>query len=202
MTEPSRCALLILAAGASTRMERPKQLLAVDGQPLLRRVTEAGLAAPVAVVVVVLGARAAEIAPCLGGLPVQIVVNPGWAEGMGSSLRLGIRTVAAVLPAPEFAVVALGDQPDFTAAQLERLIETQRATGRPIVAADYDGVRGPPVLFAAKYFPALQALQGDTGARALLQAHAHEVATVPFPKTADLDTPADYEGYLGRKRKS
>ena len=199
MAEPSRCALLILAAGASTRMGRPKQLLAVDGQPLLRRVTEAALAAPVSAVVVVLGARAAEIAPCLAGLPVQIVVNPGWAEGMGSSLRTGIEAIAAVSPAPDFVVIALGDQPDFAAGQVIRLIETQRATSRPIVAADYDGVRGPPVLFAAKYFPALAALEGDSGARALVQAHPHEVATASFPKATDLDTPADYDGYLGRK---
>jgi len=198
MPEPFRCALLILAAGASTRMGRPKQLLPVDGRPLLRRVVEAGLAVPVSPVIVVLGAGAAEIAPCLAGRPVQIVVHPGWAEGMGSSLRAGMEAITASAPASDFVVVALGDQPDFAASHLARLIETQHTTGRSIVAAEYAGVRGPPVLFAAKHFPALRTLQGDAGARALLQAHAEEVATVSFPKAADLDTPADYTSYLER----
>ncbi len=199
MVNESSCALILLAAGASTRMGRPKQLLPVNGQPLLRQVVETALAAPVAPVLVVLGAHAAEIRPCLDGLPVQIVVHAGWAEGMGSSLRVGMEALAAVQPAPGGVVIALGDEPGFSADHVLRLIETHRVTHQPIVASAYGEVRRPPVFFSAKYFPALRALQGDAGAGPLLRAHAPEVATVNLAVVHDLDAPADYADYLKRK---
>ena len=191
------CALILLAAGASTRMGRPKQLLPMYGnRPLLRHVVESALMEPVSPVIVVLGANAAQIAPCLDGLPVRIVVNPDWAEGMGTSLRRGIEELAKCTPPVDSVIVALADQPDILTGHLTKLIETQRTTGRPIIASECEGVRGPPVLFTAKHFPALRALRGDTGARALLREHAHEVAAVPLPAARDLDTPADYANYL------
>jgi molybdenum cofactor cytidylyltransferase len=179
-------------------MGRPKQLLPVQGKPLLRHVVESVLTAPVSPVVVVLGANATEIAPCLDGLPVQVVVNPGWSEGLASSLRIGMEALTAGATTVESVVIALADQPDFPAGHLEKLREVQAATGRPIVASECAGVRGPPVLFTAGYFPALRALRGDAGARALLQTHARDVATVPLAAARDLDTPADYAAYLNR----
>ena len=200
MAEDFRCALVLLAAGASTRMGQPKQLLPVAGRPLLRHVAEAAVAAPVAPVVVVLGAFAAEIAPCLEGLPVQIVINPDWPEGIGSSLRAGIAALQAVGPAVDGVVVALADQPDFSAAQVSRLIAAQRATARSIVASQYRGVLMPPALFTAAHFPELLALQGEAGARPLLQSHRDRLATVPLATGRDLDTPADYGAYQGEKQ--
>ena len=197
MNAKPSCALILLAAGASTRMGRPKQLLPMYGnRPLLRQVVESALVEPVSPVIVVLGANAAEIAPSLDGLPVRITVNAGWAEGMGSSLRRGMEELAKCSPPADHVIVALADQPDILTGHLAKLIETQRATGRPIVASECEGVRGPPVLFAAKYFTALQALRGDAGARALLREHAHEVAAVPLLAARDLDTPTDYAVYL------
>ena len=110
MAENFSCGLILLAAGASTRMGRPKQLLPVRGRPLLRHVVEACLAAPVSPVIVVLGANSAEIAPCLGGLAVHVVVNAGWAEGMGSSLRAGLEALAALAPAAKNLVIALAER--------------------------------------------------------------------------------------------
>ena len=193
------CALILLAAGASTRMGRPKQLLPIGARPLLRLVVEAALAAPVSPIVVVLGANAAEIAPCLDGLPVQVVANANWAEGMGTSLRCGMESLKACAPTVDAVIVALADQPDFSSAHIAKLIETRRSTGRPIIASECDGVRGPPVLFAAKFFPVLLALQGDAGARTLLRERADEVTAVPVATARDLDTPADYTDYLGQK---
>ena len=191
------CGLVLLAAGASTRMGRPKQLLPMyGGRPLLRQMAESALIEPVSHVVVVLGANAVEIAPSLDGLPVRLVVNAGWAEGMGSSLRCGMDALLAAAPAVHSVIVALGDQPDILTGHVAKLIEAQRTTGRTIVASECDGVRGPPVLFAAKHFPALRTLQGDAGARALLKAHAIEVATVTLAAARDLDTPADFAAYL------
>src|SRR6185369_12874851 len=128
--------------------------------------------------IVVLGANAAEVAPCLAGLPVQIVINSAWAEGMGASLRCGMEALVARTPAIQNVIVALADQPDLPAGHFARLIATQHATAQPIIASEYEGVRGPPVLFTAKYFAALQAVRGDEGARSLLRTHAGEVATV------------------------
>jgi molybdenum cofactor cytidylyltransferase len=197
MAEPPACALVLLAAGASRRMGRPKQLLPVAGLPLLRRVAERALAAPVSPVIVVLGAHAAEIAPCLNGLRLRIVINDCWQDGMGSSVRVGMQALlTAGTPAADAVIVALADQPDCSADHFRRLIEARRTTGRTIVASEYEGVRGPPVLFAARYFPELLALQGDTGARPLLQSYAHEVAAVPLSTARDLDTPADYDFFL------
>jgi len=194
MPEPFRCALLLLAAGASRRMGRPKQLLPVAGRPLLRHVTERLLAAPVSPVVVVLGAQAADIAPCLEGLPVQVAINENWNEGMGSSVRAGLQALAPA--AVDAVIIALADQPDCSAGQLTALIAAQRKTGRPIVASANGDTRSPPVLFTAPWFPQLLELQGDTGARQLLQENRESVAVVPLDKATDLDTPADYDRYL------
>ncbi len=194
MAEPFRCGLVLLAAGASTRMGRPKQLLPVGGRPLLRVVAEAALAAPVAPVIVVLGAHAAEIAPCLDGLAVRVLAHDGWAEGMGSSLRAGMAALLAGGETFDGVVVALADQPELSAAHLARLVATHRETGRSIVASRRAGVWQPPAFFAAGHFAELQASAGDAGARRLLQAHRADLIAVDWAGQ-DLDTPGDYENF-------
>jgi len=194
--------LILLAAGTSQRMGRPKQLLPVDGKPLVRHMAEVALAAQVSPVLVVLGAHAAEIAPCLGGLAVQVVTNERWAEGMGASVRAGMHALAAGRPTVQAVIVALADQPDFSADHLGRMIGAFRATGRTIVASAAGGVLRPPVLFAAAWFPRLLTLEGDTGARSLLQENPADITSVPLGAPADLDTPADYEEFIKRTRAS
>jgi molybdenum cofactor cytidylyltransferase len=202
MADDLSCALVLLAAGASSRMGRPKQLLPVNGQPLLRLIAERALTAPVSAVVVVLGAHAAEIAPCLNGLSVKIVVNENWAEGMGSSLQTGVKAISALAPAPRGVVIALGDQPDFSAAHVTHLVEMWRVSQSSIVASEANGVLMPPALFAASHFPELLSLRGDAGARSLFQLHAREVPFVPLAAACDLDTPEDYTDYLVRQNLS
>lgn len=193
---PFRFGLVVLAAGASTRMGRPKQLLELDGEPLIVRAVRAALASPAWPVVVVLGAHAEQIRPRLARLPVIVAENPAWAEGMASSLRTGIATLRQFSRALDAAVVALCDQPAFSAATIAQLVATHHATGRSIVAARYGGRQGAPALFAKNHFPALAALTGEEGARALLNGDARDVAAVDLPDLAiDLDTPADVAGY-------
>lgn len=199
MADDFSCALVLLAAGASSRMGRPKQLLPVNGQPLLRLIAERALTAPVSAVVVVLGAHAAEIAPCLNGLSVKIALNENWAEGMGSSLRVGVKVTASLTPSPRGVVIALGDQPDFSAAHVTQLIAMWRASKSSIVASEANGVLMPPALFAANHFPELLSLRGDAGARSLFQLHSREVPFVPLATACDLDTPDDYTDYLVRQ---
>jgi molybdenum cofactor cytidylyltransferase len=196
MAETASCALVLLAAGGSSRMGRPKQLLPIGDRPLLRQVAEAAAGAPVTPVVVVLGAHAAEIRPCLDGLPVRVIVNDGWAEGMGSSVRAGMKALASFAPEASGVIIALTDQPDFSADHVSRLLDAHRRTGRSIVASQCGGKLMPPAFFAAVHFPALLALRGDAGARSLFQVHANEVAAVPAEELRDLDTQTDYAEYL------
>lgn len=191
-----RFGIVILAAGASTRMGRPKQLLAIEDQPLLVRAVEAALASPAWPVVVVLGAHAERIRPALARLPVLVVENPTWAEGMASSIRAGITTLRQFSRSLDAAVIALCDQPAFSAATIAQLVAAQQATGRSIVAARYAGRNGAPALFLRDHFPALAALTGEEGARPLLNGDPNLVATVDLPALAvDLDTPADYAAF-------
>ncbi len=190
-----RCGLVILAAGASRRMGSPKQLIEIDGRPLLVRAIEAALAAPVWPVVVVLGANAVAIRPVIGHLPVLVIENPAWSEGMAASIREGVATLRQFSRTLDAAVLALCDQPGFSAATVESLLAAHRATGRGIVAARYAGRLGAPALFAREHFAALTALTGEEGARDLLNADPARVAAVELPELArDLDTPADLEG--------
>jgi molybdenum cofactor cytidylyltransferase len=188
-----RVGAVILAAGASSRMGTPKQLLALGEQPLLVRAVEAALASPVWPVVVVLGAHAEKIRPTLARLPVLIVENAAWAEGMASSIRTGVTTLRQFSRALEGAVIALCDQPAFSADTIGQLIAAQRTTGRSIVAAHYSGRNGAPALFLRQHFAALAALTGEEGARLLLNGDPAQVTAVDMPTLAvDLDTPADY----------
>ena len=189
----------MLAAGASQRMGRPKQLLPLGGVPLVRRVVENLVTGPLSPVVVVLGAHAPEVAAALEGMAVHLVVNAEWAEGLGSSLRAGVAGALGVEPGLEELIVVLADQPDLTVDHLRRLREQRRRTGCAVVASESRGALMPPVLFAAEYFPKLLALRGDAGARGLLQSAGASLAVVPAGELIDLDTPDDYAAFLRRE---
>ncbi|WP_306601288.1 nucleotidyltransferase family protein [Geothrix sp. 21YS21S-2] len=173
---------VILAAGASRRLGRPKQLERYQGESLLRRaVAAAGACGPV---VVVTGCRAEEIEGELRGLAVRVVHNPGWEEGMASSIREGVRALGE---GAEGALFLVCDQPAVDAVLVGRLLARWR--GAPVACA-YGGVRGIPAILPARAFPQLLALAGDTGARGLLQ--GDDVVEVPFPEGAwDVDEPGD-----------
>jgi CTP:molybdopterin cytidylyltransferase MocA len=197
--DPFRFGVVILAAGASTRMGEPKQLLEVGGRPLLVRAVEAALASRAWPVVVVLGAHAEKIRPALARLPVLITENAAWAEGMAASIRAGIVTLRQFSRHLDAALIALCDQPAFSTATIAQLVATQRATGRSIVAAHYGGRHAAPALFLREHFPALEELTGEEGARALLNTDPGRVASVDLPGLAmDLDTPADVAAFHSR----
>jgi molybdenum cofactor cytidylyltransferase len=192
-----QCGLILLAAGGSRRMGRSKQLLPIEGQPMVRYVAELAHAAPVDPVVVVLGADAAQIEPVLAGLRVHVAVNPAWTTGLGSSLRVGLEAVRQRAPGLDGLIVALADQPSLPRRHFADLIARYRAGGCTAVASMTAGERVPPVLFGIPWFDRLGRIQGDTGARALLREHPGEIATVPLAANTDLDTPEDYTRYTG-----
>lgn len=183
-------------------MGEPKQLLPLQGQPLVLRAVQAALATEAWPVVVVIGAHADQVRPLLAKHPVLIAENPAWEEGMASSLRAGIAVLQQFSRSLAGAIVALCDQPGFTADVVARLIAAQRQTGRSIVAARYQDRNGAPALFLHQHFAALAALTGEQGARTLLNSLSAEIATVDLPALAvDLDTPADYAAQTAADRR-
>lgn len=185
-------AAVILAAGRSVRMGggANKLLESVGGVPVVRRVAEAALASRAAPVIVVTGHEGERVAQALEGLDVRLVHNPDHASGMASSLKAGI---AAVPEAAAGAFVALGDMPLVEPGLFDRLMEAYAPDeGRFIAVPVSGGARGHPVLWSRRYFPALCALDGDTGARHLLAMHADAVTEVEVAGEGaflDVDTP-------------
>ena len=186
-------AAVVLAAGASSRMGRPKLLLPVDGPDALVRLSVARvLAAGLDEVLVVLGAEADAVAAALAGLPVRTVLNPRYAEGQSTSLRAGVEALRA---GTEAVVVALADQPLPEPGLIARLVATFRASGRPVVVPRYRDGRGTPVLFAAAVFDELRLVTGDQGGRGVVARDSTRVMEVPVDGAMppDVDTWADYE---------
>jgi molybdenum cofactor cytidylyltransferase len=187
---------LILAAGRSSRLGRPKQLLPLAGRPLLAHVLENAAVSALAEVVLVLGHEAARIGAAVDDLGQRVVVNPDFAAGQSTSLRAGL---AALDPAAAAVVVLLGDQPQVGPEVVDALIGAFRAGAGPIVAPRYGGRRGNPILFARALFPELAGVAGDEGARGIVRARAAEVVEVPVgdgPPPPDVDTEEDYAALL------
>ncbi len=197
-TEPTVGAL-VLAAGRSSRMGGPNKLLArFDGVPLVRRTVETALASRANGVTVVLGHMADEIAAALDGLDVRLVHNPQYAEGLSTSLASGFETLAK---SEDGVLVLLADQPLLRADDLDRLIEAFEATGTgSIVLATDDGRRANPVVLSTAFAPAIALLEGDVGARSIVQAHAELIREVEIGRAAslDVDTPELMQAAGGR----
>ncbi|HEY7386353.1 MAG TPA: molybdopterin-binding/glycosyltransferase family 2 protein [Beijerinckiaceae bacterium] len=182
---------LILAAGRGTRMGGPNKLLAeVAGKPLVRHAVGAALASKAAPVVVVTGHEAEKVATALAGLDVTLVHNPAYADGLSTSLKAGLARFGDEV---DGALVLLGDMPRVTSGLLDELIDAfDPAGGALAVVPVRDTHRGNPVLFSKLFFPELQTLTGDVGARGLLGSHGEAVVEVPVSDEAaffDVDTP-------------
>ena len=190
-------ALLLLAAGASTRMGRPKQLLPYRGRTLLRHAAETAVASGCAPVVLVTGALHDELVAELADLPIQAVRNKNWETGMASSIHTGLAALAPVLPPA--VLIMLTDQPLVTSELLRQLVARQRQTQAPIVAASYGDALGVPAVFARALLPELRKLQGAQGAVRLIASLGNAVARVDFPAgLVDIDTLAEYQALLAR----
>ena len=194
-----RIAALVLAAGRSSRMGGSNKMLArVDGIPLVVRARNAALASRAVSVTVVTGFEAEQVAALVAAPRVSIVHNPDFAQGLAASLRRGI---AALPPDVEGVVVLLADMPRITASHLDTLIDAY-ASGDRIIVPTHCGQRGNPILWPRRYFAAMQAIEGDKGARELLAGHAEEILTVEMPDNAiftDVDTPEDLERSVRRE---
>ncbi|MDQ3695166.1 MAG: molybdenum cofactor cytidylyltransferase [Chloroflexota bacterium] len=186
---------IILAAGQSSRLGRPKQLLPLAGRPLLAHVVAHAAASGLDETILVLGHEAAAIAAALGNHGQRTVINPDYAAGQSTSVRAGL---AAVSPQTNAVVFLLGDQPAVTVDIIDAMLDTYRVHRSGIVVPAYGGRRGNPVLFDRAVFPELRQVTGDEGARAIVRAHAESIRLVAVPGDApqDVDTEADYQRLL------
>jgi molybdenum cofactor cytidylyltransferase len=189
--EGRRVAALVLAAGRSTRMGAINKLIAeIGGKPLVRIAAEQALASRAKPVIVVTGHEREKVEAALSGLPVRLVHNPDYAEGLGTSLKAGI---AAVPGDADGAIVCLGDMPQVDATLIDKLLSAfDPERGALVVVPSIDGRRGNPVVWSRRFFPDLMSINGDIGARHLIGNYTEAVVEVPVAGEAaltDVDTP-------------
>ncbi len=185
--------LVLLAAGASKRLEKPKQLLRFQGETLLKRAVITALASDCRPVIAALGANAEKLKREIEEFDIEIVENPDWEKGMGSSIKIGLEKLSEICPEISGVVLMVCDQPFVSADLIARLIESFRATGAPIVACSYGATLGVPALFSQRFFPELLALNADGGAKKIISEHRTDVTEIDFEAGAtDIDTEQDY----------
>ena len=184
---------LILAAGGSSRLGRPKQLVNAHGKSLLEKAIENSLQTDLQQVYVVLGAKAEEVEASVEHLPVSMIKNERWQDGIGSSISCGLRKIQGE-GNYDAVLIMLCDQLHVTAHHLQSLINAYLDKKSPIIATTYGGELGVPALFDQKYFPHLQNLSGDSGAKKILHQHTKNLHPIPFEEAIiDVDTPEDLE---------
>jgi molybdenum cofactor cytidylyltransferase len=186
-------AIVILAAGSSSRFGSPKQNVNYKGETLLQLAIKNALAVS-ETVLVILGANREFIEHSIKDQPVDILYNSDWTEGMASSIRLAVDKLQSDYLQITSVLLMLCDQPYADKAILQQLVAAAAENESGIIASAYNDTLGAPVLFKAKYFPYLLALKGQEGAKKLILQHADDVRSVPFPSGGvDIDTIEDYE---------
>ena len=188
----SRTAAIILAAGNSSRLGHPKQLLPYRGQTLLTHTTTEIGKAGLDPVIVVTGAFHAAVSEALRGQTLDILFNSAWETGMASGIVSGLSHLLSRQPEISAVIISVCDQPFISSELLLQLINTHETSGKGIVACTYADSMGTPVLFGHPYFQQLLKLTGSEGAKKLFRQHPADLATVDFPEgNIDIDTAED-----------
>ncbi|WP_295669863.1 nucleotidyltransferase family protein [uncultured Mucilaginibacter sp.] len=184
--------IIILAAGSSSRLGKPKQNLIFKGKTLLQRAIETAIASVCEPVVVVLGGNAEAIEPTIKNYDINIIHNPEWNEGMSSSIRTGLSGLLKIEPNIQSVILMLCDQPFTDTYLLNHLIMANGEQG--ITACSYNNTTGPPVLFDVVYFKDLLSLKGTEGAKKVIHKYPDKVIEILFPHgSVDIDTIEDFE---------
>jgi len=182
---------ILLAAGMSSRMGSNKLLFELNGESVLRGAAQRALAGGLAPLLVVVGHEADKSRAELAGLACQVVVNPGYENGITTSLHKGI---AAVPPEVGAAMVMLADMPFVTPEMIAGLIARYRTSQAPLVISDYEGVTAPPMLYDRSLFGEILTMTGGSCGKQVVKRHRHEAEVLAWPATAltDIDVPDDY----------
>ena len=185
----SNIGAVVLAAGNSSRMGFPKQLLELDGKTLLVKTCESILSAGIKKIVVVTGAYQNEISNCILNYPVEEFHNPNWETGMASSINVGVTSISNQFSELDAIIICLCDQPFLNAQHISNLIDPYQKSEKKIVTSYYNGLESVPALFTKSYFKNLLDLSGQEGARKIIRKNKSSVYKVPFPRGIyDVDT--------------
>lgn len=188
------CAAIILAAGQSSRLGKPKQLLKYQNKTLLQHAMDTTKQSTVQSVIVVLGSNADLISNDIDPSGIHLVINNDWQSGMASAICCGIQSLRRLDSNVDAVILMVCDQPFVSPDLLDNLIEKQQETGKLIIASQYDDTIGTPALFYKELFMELLALEGDSGAKKIIMQHSNLLATISFPKgSIDIDTIDDYK---------
>lgn len=192
--------VIILAAGAATRISKPKMLLPINGKSILSLLLgEIETLKPTATIIVT-GHYHKEIEQHIDKGNAELLYNEHWTRGVSASIRIGVMQMLEKNKELDNILIAVSDQPYLNTALLQQMLDKKKQGGKGIVAASYSHSIGTPVLFDKKYFSALQKLEGDRGAKSILQAHFDDIETVDFPMgEMDIDTEEDYEKFCRQK---
>lgn len=185
--------IILLAAGESSRLGMPKQLLMYKGKNLMQHTIDMALTLGMDTFIV-LGAYGEKIQKQVNTYDAKIVENEEWNEGLASSIRKGLQGVLRSNPDTEAVILVLCDQPFLSAEILRQILEKYHDTGLPIIHCHYGEVSGPPTLFHRSMFPYLLELKGGQGAKKVVDRFPDQVAFIDFPQgSLDIDTPEDYQ---------
>lgn len=197
MKRTDHIGVVVLAAGASSRLGEPKQLVKFRGKPLLQHVLDQARPVSFASYVLVLGASAGEIRSVIDPENFDVALNEDWAEGIAGSIRKGLDRSLAICPELEHILFLLSDQPFVSSRLIRELALVHVRSGKKITACRYGDTTGVPAIFSKAVFPELLSLHGDRGANRLIDQYRDEVAVVPFESGSfDVDTPEDYRKLL------
>lgn len=192
-------AIILLAAGSSSRLGKSKQLLSINGEPLLLKSVNTAISLGVKKIIVVLGAKEGEHRQLIEKLPVEIIFNPTWQKGMGNSLKAGLYHLLKTNPDLEAVITMVCDQPLISASHLKKLIERSKETKSPVVASFYSGSVGVPALFEKSLFEKMLSINDEHGAKKIINQYPDSVSTVDFPEGAtDIDTEDDLKKFLSQ----
>jgi len=193
---PTNIAIILLAAGESSRLGTPKQLLMYKGKNLMQHTIDMTETLGMDTVIV-LGAFSDQILYYVDTYGAKVVQNMDWHEGLASSVRCGLEHVLMMNTDTEAVILVLCDQPLLTVDILHQVIDTYHVSSLPIVHCNYGEASGPPTLFHKSLFPYLMELKGHEGAKKVVNTFPEKVALVDFPDGKwDIDTPADYQHLL------
>lgn len=191
------CAVILVAAGESKRLGRPKQLLTYHGDSMINRILKIICATVPYPIFCVLGASAKLIQAQLPAIDVTVVNNPDWKEGMSSSIKVGLQHALTNHPDLDGILLLVCDQPYISTDTITALFEVQKKMDTPIAASHYNGVSGTPALFHKSFFNELSNLTGDIGAKKIIVKAGDKVTTLAFENGKfDIDTIEDYQVLL------
>jgi molybdenum cofactor cytidylyltransferase len=189
MITSSNISIIVLAAGSSSRLGTPKQLVTYQGNSLLRHICEVSLKSKADSLYVVLGSQKSRMEEEIATLNLNIVDNPHWQTGISTSIHAGIQALPNSIDA---ALILLCDQPKITPSLIDTLIDLYNNSHKPIIACRYGGTVGVPALYGRKVFPDLLNLHGDEGAKRIIERHPPFRLLIDFPEGIyDIDSPDD-----------